>query len=169
VQHARRSPSTIIPSARRSAEGTIRRSLAPILGAVILMTALAGSAGAANRNSFHFTETVTGAQISATEAVFKIHDSRVGDGAGIQIVKLNGLAGTDKDTTYYRGASAKSHGSFLIGTPDANGISKLTGKGRDTGGIGKLNGFTSKYTYTGTFNTKTLVFKVIIQGTGSTK
>lgn len=147
----------------------MRRSLVSILGAVVMVAALAGSAGAAKTKTFHFTETVTGAQISATEAVFKIHDSRVGDGAGIQIIKLNGLAGTDEDTTYYRGASAKSHGSFLIGTPDANGISKLTGKGRDTGGTGKLNGFTSKYTYTGTFNTKTLVFKIIIKGTGSTK
>lgn len=147
----------------------MRRSLVSILGAVVMVAALAGSAGAAKTKTFHFTETVTGAQISATEAVFKIHDSRVGDGAGIQIIKLNGLAGTDEDTTSYRGASAKSHGSFLIGTPDANGISKLTGKGRDTGGTGKLNGFTSKYTYTGTFNTKTLVFKIIIKGTGSTK
>ncbi len=147
----------------------MRRSLASILAGVVTLAALAGSAAAAKTKTFHFTETVTGAQISTTEAVFKIHDSRVGDGAGIQIVKLNGLAGTDRDTTYYRGASAKSHGSFLIGPPDANGISKLTGKGRDTGGTGKLNGFTSRYTYTGMFNTKTLVFKIVIQGTGSTK
>ncbi|MDQ2895089.1 MAG: hypothetical protein M3Y09_05505 [Actinomycetota bacterium] len=139
-----------------------------VIGAGVAMAVLAGSAGAAKTKTFHFTETTTGAQISATEAVFKIHDSRVGDGAGIQIVKLNGLAGTDQDTTYYRGASAKSHGSFLIGTPDANGIAKLTGKGQDTGGTGKLNGFTSKYTYTGTFNTKTLVFQVVIKGVGST-
>jgi len=146
----------------------MRKSLVLIvIGAGVVMAGPAGSAGAAKTKTFHFTETTTGAQISATEA-FKIHDSRVGDGAGIQIVKLNGLAGTDKETTYYRGASAKSHGSFLIGTPDANGISKLTGKGRDTGGTGKLHGFTSKYTYTGTFNTKRLVFQVVIKGVGST-
>ncbi len=147
----------------------MRKSLVLIvLSAAVVMVGSTGSAGAARTKTFHFTDTITGAQISATEAVFKIHDSRVGDGAGLQIVTLNGLAGTDMDTTYYRNASAKSHGSFLIGAPDANGIAKLTGKGQDTSGTGKLKGFTSKYTYTGTFNTKTLVFQVVIRGVGST-
>lgn len=144
--------------------------LTTIAGAAILATtALAGTAGAAKSKSFHFTETITGAQISSTEAAFKIHDSRVGNGAGVQILKLKGLAGTDTETTYYLNASAVSHGSFQIGAADANGVAKLTGQGKDTGGTGKLKGFTSKYTYTGTFNLKTLVFKVVIKGTGTTR
>ncbi len=137
--------------------------------AVLAATVLGGAAGAAGTKTFHFTEPLTGAQISSTESVFKIHDSRVGKGAGDQIVKLNGLAGTDKEITYYANASATSHGSFEIGTPDANGVARLTGQGRDTGGTGKLKGFRSKYTYAGTFNVKTLVFKATLTGVGSTK
>jgi len=44
----------------------------------------------------------------------------------------------------------------------------LTGQGCDTGGTGKLKGFNSVYTYTGTFNLKTLVFTATLKGTGST-
>jgi hypothetical protein len=152
-------------------EENMRKSFLSVLAGAAILTAtvLAGTAGAAKTNAFPFTETITGAQISPTEAVFKIHDSRVGNGAGVQIVKLNGLAGTDTETTYYVNASAKSHGSFQLGAPDSNGVAKLTGQGHDTGGTGKLKGFTSKYTYTGTFNVKTLVFKVVIKGTGSTR
>jgi hypothetical protein len=101
--------------------------------------------------------------------VFTVHDSRLGDGAGDQTVRLNGLAGTDMETIYYGNASAKSHGSFKLGAPDANGVSKLTGYGHDTRATGRLKGFTSTYTYTGTFNVKTLVFKAVFKGTGTTK
>jgi len=113
------------------------------------------TAAAANRRSFHFKEGLSGAQISATEAVFKIHDSRVGNGAGVQTVKLNGLSGSDKEIIYYKNATAMSHGTFTLSAPDASGISKLTGKGTDTNGTGKLKGFTSTYTYSGTFNINT--------------
>lgn len=148
----------------------MRKSIVGLVIAVVLAaTALTGAAGAAKTKTFRFTDTITGAQISATASAFKVHDSRLGNGAGVQLVKLNGLSGTDSDTTYYGNASAKSHGSFTIGTPDANGIATLTGKGHDTSGTGKLKGFSSTYTYTGTFNTKTLVFNVLLKGTGSTK
>ncbi len=147
-----------------------KSGLSALAGAVILaMTVLAGGAGAAKTKTFHFTETSTGAQISATEAVFKIHDSRLGNGAGDQFVRLNGMAGTDTETTYYANGTATSHGSFTLGAPDANGVATLTGQGQDTGGTGQLRGFRSKYTYTGTFNYKTLVFTLVIKGAGSTK
>ena len=139
-----------------------------VVGVVVPATVAAAAAGAAKTKTFHFTETITGAQISATQAVFKIHDSRVGNGAGVQVVKLSGLNGSDTETTYYGSASAKSHGAFKLGTPNATGISTLTGQGHDTGGTGKLKGFKSSYTYTGTFNVKTLVFKTVLKGTGST-
>jgi hypothetical protein len=64
------------------------------------------AAGAVRTKTFHFTETITGAQISATQAVFKIHDSRVGNGAGVQVEKLSGLSGSDKKTTYYGNAGS---------------------------------------------------------------
>ena len=126
-----------------------------------------GELGPRSPEPFHFTETITGAQISGTEAVFKIRDSRIGRGAGDQLVKMSGLGGTDTETTYYGDASAKSNGSFKLGAPDSNGNSQLTGKGHDTSGTGKLKGFKSTYSYTGTFNTKTLVFTAVLKGTGS--
>ncbi len=55
----------------------------------------------------------TEGQISATEAVFTIHDSRVGNGAGVQVVELSGLSGSDTDTTYY------ALGFCRVGTPYA--------------------------------------------------
>jgi hypothetical protein len=126
------------------------------------------AAGASRSKSFKFTENSVGAQISATEAVYKVHDSHLGDGAGVQVVKVSGLGGTDSETTYYGNGTAESHGSFKITAPDSHGISALTGHGQDTSGTGELKGFKSTYTYTGTFNTKTLVFKVVLKGTGST-
>jgi hypothetical protein len=155
--------------AEEEEDSCVRTSFRSLSAVALAASVLPGAAGAAKKNSFHFTDTITGAQISATEAVFKTHDSRVGNGAGVQIVTLNGLSGTDAEISYYGNASAKSHGSFKLGVPDANGISKLTGQGRDTSGTGKLRGFTSTYTYTGTFNTKTLVFNVVLKGTGSTR
>lgn len=150
--------------------GKSKRFVSWIVGAAVLTAAvLAGVAGAAKTKTFHFTEKITGAQISATQAAFKIHDSRLGGGAGVQTVKVSGLGGTDTETTYYGNASAQSHGSFKLGAPDANGISKVTGQGHDTSGTGKLKGFKSTYTYTGTFNTKSLVYTIVLRGTGSTR
>jgi hypothetical protein len=140
-----------------------------IIGAVAVAGVLVTTAGATGNKTFHFKDTIVGAQISSTQAAFKIHDSRLGRGAGVQTVKVSGLGGTDREVTYYGNASGTSHGSFKIGPPDANGISKLTGKGHDTAGTGKLKGFRSTYTFKGTLNTKTLVYKVVLTGTGSTK
>jgi hypothetical protein len=140
-----------------------------IVGAVGLTAVLlTGAAGATSTKTFHFTETITGAQISATQTVFKLHDSRLGDGAGVQTVKVSGLGGTDSEVTYYSDASSKSHGSFKVGMPDAAGVSTITGQGHDIRGTGALKGFKATYTYTGTFNTKTLVYTTVLKGTGST-
>jgi hypothetical protein len=146
-----------------------RKLVAGAVGAAALVLAIvAGEAGAAKTKTFHFTETITGAQISATQAVFKIHDSRVGDGAGVQNVTVSGLGGTDNEVTYYGNASAKSHGTFKLSAPNAQGISTLTAQGHDTSGTGKLKGFKSTYTLVGSFNTKTLTFTAVLKGTGST-
>jgi hypothetical protein len=147
----------------------VRKRLTVTAGAIGLAAVLAATAGAAKAPTFHFTDTVTGAQISATQAVFKVHDSRLGDGAGVQTVKLNGLAGTDREITYYGNGSATSTGSFKLSAPDANGMSTVTGQGHDTGGTGKLKGFKSTYKYAGAFNTKTLLYSITLKGTGSTK
>ncbi len=133
--------------------------------AVIAALSVPVVASAAGRRHVHFTTTIVGAAISGTQSAYKAHDSTFGDGAGVQTVKLSGAGGTDSEVTYYGNAAAKSKGTFKIGTPDANGIARLTGSGHDISGTGKAKGLKSTYTYTGTYNTKTSVFKVKLTGT----
>ena len=139
---------------------------------VIAVSAMAGLtipmvASSAAKRHVHFTSNVVGAQISATQSTYKIHDSVFGNGAGVQTIKLNASAtgGTDTETTYYGNGSAKSKGTFKLGLPDANGILKVTGSGRDVSGTGVAKGLRSTYTYAGTINSKTLVIKVTLRGT----
>ena len=122
-------------------------------------------ASAAAKRQVHFTSKVVGNGISANQAAYKIHDSHFGNGAGVQTVKMKGSGGTDTEITYYGNATARSKGTFTVGTPDANGIATLTGSGHDVGGTGRAAGLKSTYTYTGTFNTNTGVFHVTLTGT----
>jgi hypothetical protein len=120
---------------------------------------------AAGKRHVHFTSKIVGAEISANQAAYKIHDSHFGNGAGVQTIKVKGSGGTDTEITYYGNATARSKGTFTLGTPDANGIATLTGSGHDISGTGKAAGLKSTYTYTGTFNTKTGIFNVTLTGT----
>jgi hypothetical protein len=139
-----------------------RTLLASVAIAVMAIPAIASATG---KRHIHFTSKVVGAGISANQSAFKIHDSHFGDGAGVQTIKVSGSGGTDTEITYYGNATARSKGTFTLGTPDANGIASLTGSGHDIGGTGKAAGLKSTYTYSGTFNTKTGVFKVKLVGT----
>jgi hypothetical protein len=140
----------------------MRRSFFAVSLTVALALAVAGPAVAKRR--VRFTDSAVGAQISATQAVFKVRDSVFGVGAGIQTVKLNGSRGTDTTTTFYGNASATSKDSFTIGAANANGVAKITGSGRDVTGTGRARGLESTYTFTGTFNLKTLVYRVTLKG-----
>ena len=138
--------------------------------ALLVVIAMAGLsvpviASAAGTHHVHFTSKVEGATISANQAAFKLHDSHFGNGAGVQTIKVKGSGGTDTEITYYGNATARSKGTFKLGTPDANGVATLTGSGHDISGTGKAVGLKSTYTYTGTFNTKTGIFKVTLTGT----
>jgi hypothetical protein len=141
----------------------MRRALLAIIAIAGLCVPVIASA--AGKRHVHFTSKVAGAGITATQAAFKIHDSHFGNGAGVQTVKVKGSGGTDTEITYYGNATATSKGTFTLGTPDANGISRLTGSGHDVSGTGNAAGLKSTYTYTGTFNTKTGVFNVTLAGT----
>jgi len=147
----------------------MRKILVAVLAGVatLAVVALPVASGASKSKTIHYTEKVTGAEISGTQAVFKIHDSVVGDGAGVQNVKLNsnGLSGTSTTVAYYGDASGKAKGPFKLGTPNAQGVVTVTGSGTGSGGTGKLKGYTAKFTLTGTFNTKTLVYQVTVHGT----
>ena len=141
----------------------MRRALLAIV--VIASLSVPVMASAAGKKHVHFTSKARGAGLSATQSAFKVHDSHFGNGAGVQTVKVSGSGGTDTEITYYGNATARSKGTFKIGTPNAKGIAKLTGSGHDIGGTGKARGLKSTYTYSGTYNTKNGVFSVTLIGT----
>jgi hypothetical protein len=141
----------------------MRRALIAII--MIVGLSIPVIASAAGKRHIHFTTKIVGAGIPMNEGVYKVHDSQFGDGAGVQTVKMNGSGGTDRETTYYGNATARSMGTFTIGTPDANGIARLTGSGHDVSGTGKAKGLKSTYTYIGTYNTKTGGFEATLTGT----
>lgn len=111
----------------------------------------------------HVTKHITGAAISATDSVFKVHDSVAGSRAGTQIAMLSTTAtsGTDQEKTYGRG-TATSHGTFTLGTANAQGVAMLTGSGHDTSGTRKLKKLQPSYTYTGTYNFKPTAYSVTL-------
>jgi hypothetical protein len=131
-----------------------------------LALAFAGPVAAKGRG-VHFTVKLTGASISATESVFKAHDSYFGSGAGVSSMTVNaaGNAGTDSETTYYGDATAKSRGRFTILQPNSQGVAPLTGAGHDVGGTGRARHLRSSYTYRGTINVKTGVYTFTLTGT----
>lgn len=144
----------------------MRRMLLVVLGIGTAGALVASAAtGATRYRTVSYTGTVVGSQISATQAAFKYHDSVYGDGAGVQTTTLNGNAGSDKEVVYYGKGSAKAVDTFTLGTPDANGIVPITGKGKDIGGTGRLKGVTSTFTFSGTIDSNTGVFKVTLKGT----
>jgi hypothetical protein len=144
----------------------MRRAVVALVAIGSLVVAVAMSE-AASKKSIHYTVKITGAGISTTHSVFQFRDSHFGDGAGTQTVRVNasGTGGSDSEISYYGNATLKSKGTFKLGKPNAQGIATLTGSGHDISGTGRARGFTSTYTYTGTFNTKTGVYTVRLTGT----
>ena len=147
------------------------RRLVLVSGTVVMAAAVvmpsAFAAPATRHKHIHFTDTIVGAGISANRSVFSIHDSIHGNGAGTQTVTPSGSGGSDTEIIYYGNATASSRGTFTVGIPDANGIAPLSGSGHDVSGTGKLRHLSSSYTYTGTINTKTGVFRITLRGTES--
>ena len=147
----------------------MRRFITAILAiaALTVPVVAVATAGAAGKKHIHFTTTASGALISGTQAVYKVHDTLFGNGASVQTTKSNaaGTGGTDSETTYYAHGSARSKGIYKLSAPDANGIIKITGTGHDVGGTGAAAGLKSSYTFSGTLNTKTLLLKIVLKGT----
>ena len=134
------------------------------IGAIVVLSVPVIASAAGNRK-VRFTTKVSGAGISANQSTYKVHDSQFGDGAGVQTVTVKGSGGTDSEITYYGNATARSKGTFKLGTPDVNGIASFTGSGHDVSGTGKAKGVKSTYTYSGTYDTKTSIFHVTLTGT----
>jgi hypothetical protein len=127
--------------------------------------AFGATAGAKGTRSVKFTDTVVGASISDTQGAMSLHDSRLGNGAAVQTIKVTPTGGTDTTVAYFKSGSATSTDTFTIGQADANGNAALTGTGKDVKGTGKLKGITSTYTFSGTYNVNTTRFTVKLSGT----
>lgn len=145
------------------------RRLLMVIGACVVaaiaLLPVASEAAAGPHKSIHFTTSVVGAGISATRSAFSVHDSIMGDGAGTQTLTFGGSGGSDSEITYYGTATARSKGTFTLGTPNADGVAALTGTGHDFSGTGKLKHLKSSYTYAGTYGTRTSVYRVTLTGT----
>ena len=135
----------------------------PVLAVAAL--AFGATAGAKGTRSVKFTDTVVGASISDTQSAMSLHDSRLGNGAAVQTIKVTASGGTDTTVAYFKSGSATSTDTFTIGQADANGNAPLTGTGKDVKGTGKLKGVTSTYTFSGTYNINTTRFTVKLTGT----
>jgi hypothetical protein len=139
------------------------------VGVVAAIAVLPGVSGATARRhkSIHFTTVVVGAAISSTQSVFSAHDSIMGNGAGTQTLTFRGSGGSDSEITYYGTATARSKGTFTFGVPDASGIAAVNGTGHDFAGTGKFKHLKSDYTYAGTYDTRTGLYRVTLRGTES--
>lgn len=143
----------------------MHKSLAAVVAAAGLLAIMAGPVAAST--TIHLRAQVVGAEISATQAVFKIHTSAGANGAGVQTVRANsaGTGGTSVAVIYWGNGTQTVKGPFTLGAPNAQGISSLNGSGRAVGGTGAYKGVKEKVVLHGTFDTKTLTYKVTFTGT----
>ena len=150
----------------------MRKALAAAAGLVaIVAIGIPGASAAGKKGSF--TQTFVGAQISGgnTEGVdaYAVTDSVNGHGAAVQKTKVTGttfpLNGTDTATAWFANGSVKTSDTFTVSAPDGNGISTITGSGKCVSGTGVHKAKTCKYTFKGTYDTKTTRVIVKVKGT----
>ena len=143
----------------------MRKSFAAIVAAAGLVAIVGGQAAAST--TIHVHGQIVGAAISGTQNVFKIHLSPGGNGAGVQTVKINSTAtgGTSTAIVYWGNGTQSLAGPFAIGTPNAKGISTLTGSAHVVAGTGAYKGVKETIKVNGTINIKTFVFNASLAGT----
>src|SRR3954463_13374770 len=97
-------------SSHQSGGSRVMRKLLLVssIAVVAAGVAVAASAGAKGTRGVKFPDTAVGGSITDTRAAFSVHDSYMGDGAGVQTVKLTGTTGTDTTIVYYGDATASS-------------------------------------------------------------
>jgi hypothetical protein len=114
-----------------------------------------------------------GAQISSegtsVESVFKVTSSLDGSGAEVAVGKVNGtaypLTGSSTNTSYFADGVDLVKTTFKIGTPNAMGISVVTGSGKClAGGTGVHKREKCSFTAKGTYNTKTTITSLTVTG-----
>jgi hypothetical protein len=120
-----------------------------------------------------YTEVLNGAQLSGSGNtgvdLYQVKSSVDGSGAAVQHVTVAGstfpLTGTDKVNAYFADGVSRTKDTFTLATPDANGNSALSGSGKCVGGTRVHRHEKCHYTFTGTYNIKTLLVNATVHGT----
>jgi hypothetical protein len=104
--------------------------------------------------------------------VYETHSSLFGNGASVQKAKLRNstfpLHGVATTTSYYGDGAAVTKSKFTIGTPNKAGIGAITGSGKCTGGTGIHKHERCKFKLKGTYNSKTMLSRVVAVGKATT-
>jgi hypothetical protein len=144
------------------AAGAIGLAIVSVLSAY----AIAAPETAAKRS---FTETLTGATISADQSAYKVTSSLDGAGAAIQHMTVIGtkypLRGTLTQTDYFADGVSKAKGTFTLGALFENGLSTITGHGQCLGGTRVHRNEKCTFFFRGTYNSKTTIAVVQVIGT----
>jgi hypothetical protein len=155
------------PSKRRLIAVVTSVVAAIAAAAALALPALASSTAPTHKN-VHFTDTIVGASVSSTVAPYEIHDSIKGNAAGVQtITSTSATGGTDTSTSYWGNATDTTHDTFTFSAPNAQGLIPLVGKGHDVSGTGEFKHIHSTYTFHGTYDPKTTIYRVVLNGTES--
>jgi hypothetical protein len=123
----------------------------------------------------HFSEVEAGVMLSSSgqrfEDVYRIKRSPDGEGAAIRDGIWHGttfpVSGTDTVISNYKDGRQTATESFTLGTPQLDGIGPITGHGRCTGGTNQHQLEKCSYTFGGTYDLQTSVFKITLSGTDS--
>jgi len=147
----------------------MRRRVGAVAAVIGLVAAVGVTGSAVAAKTRAFTLTQLGAQIiqrgTSFQAVYKVTSSLDGSGASVQVGKVKGtafpLSGSDTTTTYFANGVSKTKNTFTLGTPNAEGISALTGTGKCVGGgTGVHKHEQCTYTFKGTYNNLTTLTAV---------
>lgn len=139
----------------------MRRIICTIVAScIVIATGIYASVTAeARTHKISFNETDTSAGIGSSngqpESAGKASNSHYGGGAFVLRSKQNGLHGTDTYREYFADGSETGNDSYTDTIPNANGVGKITGKGRCVGRTGALRNTRCTYTFTGTYSLKT--------------
>jgi hypothetical protein len=154
----------------------MRRALVMAVGTIALVIVSCASAAAATvpkPKTKHFSEVEAGVLLSSSglrfEDVYRIKRSPDGEGAAIRDGVFAGttfpVSGTDTVTSNYKDGRQTATETFTLGTPQLDGIGAFTGRGRCTGGTDVHQLEKCSYTFKGTYDLVTSVFKITVSGT----
>ncbi len=152
----------------------MRRRVGAVAAVIGLVAAVGVTGSAVAAKSRAVTLTQLGAHIiqrgTSFQAVYKVTSSLDGSGASVQVSNVKAtdfpLSGSDTTTTYFANGVLVTKNTFTLSTPNAKGISSLTGTGKCAGGgTGVHKHEKCTYTFKGSYNNLTTLTAVKATGT----